>query len=66
MPDQRKPTEQEIIRASKRENLSGFSNNKGADQPVHLSRLISSFVIHFLEIIISKPATSEISIYQSP
>ena len=39
-------------------------NNKGTDQPAHPGRLISTFVIHFLESIISKPATSKISIFQ--
>ena len=32
-------------------------NNKGADQPVHPHRLISTFVIRFLESIIAKLAT---------
>ena len=41
------------IWASRRENLSsGFENNEGPDQPAHLHRLISAFVIHFLERII--------------
>ena len=35
----------------------GFANNTGADQPAHqrrlMRRLISAFVIHFLESIIS-------------
>ena len=45
-----------------RENLSsGFANNKGADQPAHLRSLISAFVIHLLESIISKLVTSKIS-----
>ena len=35
---------------------SWFANNKGADQPAHLRRLVSAFVIH-LEIIL---ATTEI------
>ena len=41
------------------------ANNKGADQPAHLCRLISTFVIRFLESIIhvSKLATSELSIF---
>ena len=44
------------------ENLSpGFANNKGADQHAHRHRLISAFVIRFLECIISKFAMSEIS-----
>ena len=42
----------------------GFANNKDADQPVHLRRLISAFVIRLLESIISKLQTSEISIVQ--
>ena len=32
--------------------LRGIANNKGADQPAHPGRLISTFVIHFLESII--------------
>ena len=35
-------------------------NNKGADQPAHPRSLISAFVIHFLESMISILATSEI------
>ena len=42
--------------------LRGFANNKGADQPAHPRRLISTFVIRLLESIISKLASSEISI----
>ena len=42
----------------------GFVNNKGADQPAHPHRLISAFVIHVLESIISKLATSEIFIFE--
>ena len=43
--------------------LWGFGNNTGADQPAHTCRLISAFVIRFMECItcISKLATSEIS-----
>ena len=41
--------------------LREFADNKGADQPAHPSRLISAFVIRFLESTISKLATSEIS-----
>ena len=37
--------------------------NKGADQPAYTSRLISAFVIRLLESIISKLASSEISIF---
>ena len=51
--------------ASTRENPSsgGYANNKGPDQPAHLHSLISAFVIHFLEIVISKLATGEISMF---
>ena len=50
--------------ASTWENLySGVWNNKGADQPAHPRRLISAFVIHLLESIISQLASSEISIF---
>ena len=38
-----------------------FANNTGVDQPVHPHSLISAFVIRFLESIISRLATSEIS-----
>ena len=43
--------------------FEGFANNTVADQPAHLRSLISAFVIHFLESIISKLATGEISIF---
>ena len=43
--------------------LRGFANNKGADQPAHLRRLVSAFVIRFIESTISRLATSEISIF---
>ena len=47
-----------------RENLSlVFANNKGADQPAHPRSLLSTFVIGILKSIISKLATSEISIF---
>ena len=36
-----------------------LANNKGADQPAHPRRLISAFIIHFLESIISRLATSK-------
>ena len=53
-----------IIWASTRGKLSlGMANNKDADQPVQLRRLISAFVIRFLEGIISKLATSEIPVF---
>ena len=42
---------------------SGFANNKGADQPARPRNLISAFVIRLLESIISKLATSKISIF---
>ena len=41
-----------------------FANNKGPDQPAHLGSLIRAFVIRFLESIICKLATGEISIFQ--
>ena len=44
--------------------LPGFANNTGADQPAHPHSLIRAFVICFLESIISKLATGEISIFQ--
>ena len=43
--------------------LRGFADNTGADQPAHLRRLISAFVIRFLESLIFKLATSENSIF---
>ena len=43
--------------------LRGDANNTGADQPAQLRSLISAFVIRFLENIISKRATNEISIF---
>ena len=46
------------------ENLSsGLANNKGTDQPVPPRRLISAFVVRFLESIIPKLATGEISVF---
>ena len=54
----------EKIWAFMRENLSrGFANIKGADQPAHSHSLISSFVIRFLESIISKLGTEKNSIF---
>ena len=41
----------------------GFANNTGADQPAHPCSLISAFVIGFLEGIISRLATGEISTF---
>ena len=43
--------------------LQYFTNNTGADQPAHPRRLISAFVIRLLESMISKFASSEISIF---
>ena len=43
--------------------LCGFANNKGANQPAHPRSLVSVFVIRFLKSIISKLATSEISVF---
>ena len=47
----------------KKSCLRGLGNNKGADQPAHLCSLTSAFVIRLLENIISRLATSEISIF---
>ena len=44
--------------------LLGKTNNTGADQPAHPRSLISAFVIHFLKSIISRLATSKISIFK--
>ena len=53
----------DVLWASTQENLYlGFANNKDTDQPAHPSRVISAFVIHFLESIY-KLATSEISFF---
>ena len=43
--------------------LRGIANNKSADQPAHPRRLISAFFSFVLESIVSKLATSEISIF---
>ena len=43
--------------------LRGFANNTGADQPAHPRSLISAFVIRFVESIICKLGTGEISIF---
>ena len=43
--------------------IRGFANNKHAEQPAHMGSLISAFVILLLESIISRLATSEISIF---
>ena len=43
--------------------LRELANNTGADQPAHPRSLISDFVIRFLERIICKLGTGEISIF---
>ena len=40
-----------------------FANNTGADQPAHPRNLISAYVIRYLESIISRLSTGEISIF---
>ena len=50
-------------RCRKKTCLRGFANNKGADQPAHQRRLISAFVIRFLEVIIYKYAIGEIATF---
>ena len=56
----------EVINGPRREKIClwEFAKNTGADQPAHLRSLISAFVIRFLESIICKLATGEISIFQ--
>ena len=50
------------IWASSRENLFlPYANNKGADQPAHPRSLISTFVVHCLDSILSLVSLSEIS-----
>ena len=44
--------------------LQGVANNKGADQSAHPHSLISPFVIRLWESIISRLATSEITIFE--
>ena len=43
--------------------LRGFENNKGADKPAHLGRLVRAIVICVLESIISRLVLSEISLF---
>ena len=43
--------------------LRGFANNKAADKLAHSRSLIDAFVFRFLEIIISRLAKSEISMF---
>ena len=49
--------------ASTREDLSSVLRTTNADQPGHLPLLISAYVIGLLESIVSKLATSEVSIF---
>ena len=42
--------------------LMSYANNKGADQPTHPRSLISAFVVHCLDSIISLDSIGEISI----
>ena len=44
--------------------LRGFANNTGADQSAHPRSQISAFVIRFLESIVRKLASGEISLFQ--
>ena len=44
-----------------RKYVMSYANNKGADQPVHLRSLISTFVVHCLDSIISLDSIAEIS-----
>ena len=41
--------------------LMSYANNKGADQPAHPRSLISAFVVHCLDSIISLDPIAEIS-----
>ena len=41
--------------------IMSYANNKGADQPAHPRSLISAFVVHCLDSIISLDSISEIS-----
>ena len=43
--------------------FGSLRTTQDADQPAHLRRLISAFIIHFSESIIRKLATGEISIF---
>ena len=47
-----------------RKPVFGGCENSGADQPVHPGSLISTFIVPFLESIICKLATSEISVFK--
>ena len=41
--------------------LMSYANNKGTDQPAYPHSLISAFVVHLLDSIISLDSTAEIS-----
>ena len=41
--------------------LMSYANNKGADQPAHPHSLISAFVVHCLDSIVSPDSIAEIS-----
>ena len=43
-----------------RKCVMSYANNKGADQPAHLRSLISAFVVHSLDSIISLDSIGEI------
>ena len=47
-----------------RKHVFGGSRTTKADQPAQMRSLISAFIIHILDSIISILATSEISIFQ--
>ena len=38
-----------------------YANNKGADQPAHLRSLISAFIVHYLDSVISLVSVAKIS-----
>ena len=41
--------------------IMSYANNKGADQPAHPRSLISAFVVHCLDSIVSLDSIAEIS-----
>ena len=47
------------LQCEKKQNLL-YANNKGADQPACSCSLISTFIIHSMESVISKHATCKI------
>ena len=46
-----------LTREKLRKSVIAVCEQQGADQPAHMCRLISTFVIRFLEVIKSKLAT---------